>query len=137
MELEIEFLLIADAVEVVNQKLYALGGGWNRWSAKSFPTQIRLGLAVSVSVPWERTNERIPVAISILDADGHDVGPGKIAAEVEIGRPTGIAQGTSQRAILGVNAAFPIEKPGRYVIRAVAGDDGEPEEVFFDAVLTT
>jgi len=35
--MELEFVLIADAVENVNGKLYLLGGGWYQFTSHSFP----------------------------------------------------------------------------------------------------
>ena len=135
MEPDVEFLIIADSVEVVAGKLYMLGGGWNRWTAASYPSQVRLGLAVSVLVPWERTNERIPVRLSVSDSDGKPLGPEALTAEVEVGRPPGVTRGTNQRALLALNMGFPLQKPGRCEIRAGVGDSASERSVTFDAVL--
>ena len=132
--MEIEFLIIADAAEVVNNKLYMMGGGWNQWRSPAYPAPARLGIAVGLLVPWDETNEKHPVRLSILDADGRPIVP-EIGAEVEVGRPAGITVGTKQRALLAINAGFPVPGPGRYEVRVVAGRNGEQRNVTFEALL--
>jgi hypothetical protein len=132
--MEIEFLIIADAAEVVNNKLYMMGGGWNQWRSPTYPAPIRVGIAVGLLVPWDQTNEKHPVRLSIVDADGNAIVP-NIGAQVEVGRPPGITAGSSQRALLAINAGFPVPKPGRYEVCAVAGQDGMERRVTFEAVL--
>ena len=132
--MEIEFLIMADATEAVNNKLYMMGGGWDRWHSPSYPAPIRLGIAVGLLVPWDETNEKHPVRLAIVDADGKPIVP-DIGAQVEVGRPPGITAGSTQRALLAINAGFPIPKPGRYEVRVVAGQDGMERRVTFEAVL--
>ena len=132
--MEVEFLILADAVDQVGGKLYMLGGGWTQWRSSSYPAQVRVGFAISLRIDWEETNVRHPVILEILDADGIAVVPA-ITAQVEAGRPTGIVAGTPQRAILALNANFPLPRPGRYEVRAKAGT-ALPRVVIFDAVLT-
>jgi hypothetical protein len=132
--MDIEFLALADAAEVVNQKLYMLGGCWNTWRSAAYPSPARLAIAVGIEVGWDETNQRHPVRLSIVDEDGKTIVP-DITAEVEIGRPPGITTGVSQRALLAVNAGFPLPRPGRYEVRVVAGQDGVERTVTFEAVL--
>jgi hypothetical protein len=131
---EVEFLLLADAVEAVQGKLYMLGGAWDRWFATSYPTQVRMGVAIGISVPWECTNEKIPIRMRIVDADGQLIGPGEVSAAVEVGRPPGITQGTQQRAILALNTMFPLERAGRNEVRVQVGE-GPERTVPFEATL--
>ncbi|MFQ5879555.1 MAG: hypothetical protein ACE5IZ_05230 [Dehalococcoidia bacterium] len=131
--MEIEFLIIADAVEATNGKLYVLGGGWNQWKSPSFPTQVRMGIAVGILVPWNETNEKHHVTIDIVDADGKAVLP-PINAEVEVGRPPGLRAGTTQRAILAINSGFPLQSAGSYEVKANV-DGGSQKAVTFDAIL--
>ena len=131
---EVEFLLLADAVEALQGKLYMLGGAWDKWFAASYPTQARMGIALGISVPWESTNVKIPIKLRILDADGQLIGPGEISSAVEVGRPPGITPGTRQRAILALNTFFPLERAGRFEVRAQVGEGAE-RTVSFDAAL--
>jgi len=131
--MEIEFLIIADAVDGVNGKLYVMGGAWDRWTSRTYPSPIRLGIAVGLLVPWDETNEKQSVRLSIVDADGKPVVP-DIDGEIEVGRPPGLTPGTTQRALLTINAGFPMPKPGRYEV-SVTVPAGAEKRVAFDAVL--
>jgi hypothetical protein len=131
--MEIEFLITADSVEAVSGKLYMLGGGWDRWTSQSYPAAIRMGIAIGVLVPWDQTNEKHRLTVLVKDADGQQVVP-PIGAEVEVGRAPGLTPGTTQRAILAINAGFPLPKPGRYEI-SVTAPDGSEKRVAFDAAL--
>ncbi len=56
-KMEIEWLILADAAEIVNGKLYMMGGGWNRITANSeLPLTKSFGISISVTVPWSHTN---------------------------------------------------------------------------------
>jgi hypothetical protein len=131
--MEIEFLIIADAVEAVNGKLYMMGGAWDRWASRTYPSPIRLGIALGLLVPWDETNERHRVRLSVIDADGKPVVP-DIDGEIEVGRPPGMTPGSTQRALLTINAGFPLPKSGRYEV-SVAVPAGAEKKVAFDAVL--
>lgn len=131
--MDIEFLIVADAVEAVNGKLYMMGGGWDQWRSPSYPAPMRLGIALGVLVPWDETNQKHPVTISVLDTDGQNIVP-PIRAEVEVGRPPGMTLGSTQRAILAINASFPAPRASRYEIRAAA-PDGPDKSVTFEALL--
>jgi hypothetical protein len=112
-----------------------LGGGWDRYFAQAYPTPVRLAIAVGVLVPWNECNEKHPITINIVDADGKNVVP-EVQAQVEVGRPTGILPGTSQRAMLAINTMFQLLKPGRFEV-LIAGSDDESKRIAFDAVLGT
>jgi hypothetical protein len=131
--MQIEFLIIADAVEAVKGKLYMMGGGWDRWTSQSYPSPIHLGIALGLLVPWDETNERQRISVSIVDADGKAVVP-QIEAGVEVGRPPGMTPGSAQRALLAINAGFPLPNPGRYEVCVAAPNEVE-KKVTFDAVL--
>ena len=130
--MEIDFAIIADSADVANGKLYLLGGGWDKFYAQSFPQSVRLAVALGVLVPWDQCNERIPIKMLIRDADGHPVGP-EMTAQIEVGRPPGIAPGSTQRAVLAINSVFPIQQPGRYEILIAA--DGKERSMVFEAIL--
>ena len=133
--MDIEFLALADAAEVANQKLYMLGGCWDVWRSPAYPSPTRMAIALAIKVEWDETNQRHPVELSIVDEDGKAVIP-DIKAEVEVGRPPGIAAGVSQRALLAINVSFPLPRPGRYEVRALVGQDHVERRVSFEAVLS-
>jgi hypothetical protein len=131
--MQIEFLLIADAVEAVNGKLYMLGGGWDQWRQPVYPSPIQMGIAIGVLVPWDETNQKHQLAVSVIDEDGKPVVP-SIGGEVEVGRPAGTRDGITQRALLAINASFAMPRPGRYEVR-VEGTAGDIKRVSFEAFI--
>ena len=54
--MEIEWLILAEAAQVVGQKLYLLGGGWDRLSIAKTPMYYNMAVAASFKVPWNETN---------------------------------------------------------------------------------
>jgi hypothetical protein len=92
-------ILLCDAAEAINGKLYVLGGGWS----VTGPTPAPSALAIKIDVPWTDANRRFPVAVELLTADGDAVtvpdplgNPQPITAafELEVGRPPGVPHGT-------------------------------------------
>lgn len=130
--MDVDFLILADAAQEVNQKLYLLGGGWTIWNAAQYPSHATFAVALGLLVPWEETNERKQVAIVLVDPDGQALA--QFQAELEVGRPPGISPGTPQRAILAATLHISLPRPGRYELRAT-GDLTESRSVSFEAIL--
>ena len=90
-------LLLCDAAQESNGKLYVLGGGWNQVKADQPVTQ---ALAVLVEVPWDLTNRKMTIAACLMTEDGDQVqAPDGQAVELigdlEVGRPPGTKPGSS------------------------------------------
>ncbi len=110
-----EWLILADHVDVVGNKLYVNGGGWDILTVNSgFPMKQSFGLAAAFEVPWMETNQRHSVEIEVLGEDGNVLA--KTGGQLEIGRPPGLPAGQSQRAQLAINMSIQFEKPGTYEI---------------------
>src|SRR6478672_178282 len=96
VKMNLEWLILADGAQVVDGKLYLLGGGWDIITVNTgFPTQKHLAVAASFRVPWLETNEKHQIEIEIADADGGSVA--KVEGQVIVGRPAGIPVGQTQR----------------------------------------
>ena len=128
--MEVEFLILADAVQAVNGKIYMLGGGWTTLHA-TMPTTHPLGIALGFRVPWLETNQVHRLEIKMMDADGAPVIP-PIQAELEMGRPPGL-RGADQTAVVAVNAPVQFTKTGRYEVQ-VAVEGQVAKAVPFDVV---
>ena len=115
--MEVEWLILADAAQVVGGKLYLLGGGWETLMvASGFPTQQNASVAASFRVPWSETNQRHYIQIEIVDESGSEVL--QLQAQVEVGRPAGTPSGCDQRAQVAINGLVPIKRPGTYAVIA-------------------
>ena len=125
--MEIEWLILADAAEIVANKLYLLGGGWNRFTVTTaFPAQHRMAAAVAFRVPWNNTNERHRFEIEVSDGDGQAMG--KVEGQFEVGRPPGTPPGEDQRAQIVANIDVRFDEPGSFEI--VARIDGQHDRHF-------
>jgi hypothetical protein len=133
---EIEFLLLADAVENVNGKLYVMGGGWDRFGSSNYPTIARLGIAASVLVPREvaKKMQRLRLQFHFGSLASPSAVSMDLAAQVETINPPGYVQSDVQRVFVVVNGNFPLPQPGKYEIRAQL-PDGQEKAVQFEAAI--
>ncbi len=130
---EIEFLILADRAEVLNGKLYMMGGGWSDLQrmpgeGDQPPPPSLLSIAVSVLVGWNETNETHRLRLVIENEDATEK-LAELEGDIEVGRPPGILPGSEQRALLAVSAAVPFPSAGTY--RVVASLAGKSRSVAF------
>ncbi|MER3395907.1 MAG: hypothetical protein C4318_00350 [Acidimicrobiia bacterium] len=122
---EIEFLILADSAEVVNNKLYMMGGGWNniqrRAGADGMAPPSVFSVAISVLVGWHETNVKHKLHLRIEDEDATQC-LAELYADFEVGRPSGIAPGSDQRALLAITASVAFPSAGIYRVLAEVGD---------------
>jgi len=111
-----EWIILCDHVEVINGKVYMMGGGWSFVTINQEPPVAHpCGIAVSFSVPWHETNQVHPISVEVLDPDGTSLVT--VEADLEVGRPPGTQMGTAQRVPIAFNMALSLTKPGPYVAR--------------------
>jgi hypothetical protein len=114
---EVEWIILADSAEVVNNKLYLIGGGWDSLTVNSQPPILHsCAVAVAFSVPWNETNQQHNIEIAIDDQDGTQLV--KVEGQVEVGRPPGTPLGKAQRVQMAIKMALPLQKFGTHVIIA-------------------
>ena len=120
-QVEVDFLLLADRAEVLNGKLYMMGGAWDRRHVGDISAPVSVTIVVGVLVPWNLTNEPHQLRIRIEDEDGSPVPP-EVEATVNVGRPVNATQGQSFRATAVINNRWTLPRYGTYrVVAAVAG----------------
>lgn len=112
-------MLLADAAQAVDGKLYILGGGWSITGPDPSPTAI----ALKIEVPWTDTNRRHHLELKLLNADGQPVSvptqAGEHAVEFggdfEVGRPAGLPEGSPLDMVLAINMSpLPLPPGQRY-----------------------
>lgn len=123
-------LLLADAAEAVNGKLYILGGGWS----VTGPGPVPFAIALKIEVPWDQANTRHELRLELLDGDGQpvalaqepggDASPLVIGGSFEVGRPPGLPAGTPLDSVLAVSfsGGLPLEPGSRYEWRLSIND---------------
>ena len=122
--MKVEWLILADSAQVVGNKLYLLGGGWDRLTVnKEFPAQQHVGIALALKVPWNQTNEKHQFEIEIASDDAVPIV--NIGGQFEVGRPPGIPPGSDQRIQVAADANIEFKRPGTFVILAkIDGEEG-------------
>lgn len=100
----VDYALLADAVQVVQGKLYLLGGGWDTLFVPGFPARFpSLGVGLRVRVPWSWADQVVVIGVDLQDEDGARVLPtAPLAQGVKVSRPPGLPEGSD----LGVARSF-------------------------------
>ena len=120
-------MLLADAAQAINGKLYILGGGWSITGPDPAP----MAIAIKIEVPWDEANRRHVLKLALLDADGQPVmvptptgdRAVEISGDFEVGRPPGLKPGTPLDVAMGINMGpLPLQPGGRYVWRCSIDD---------------
>jgi hypothetical protein len=127
-----KLILCMSAVsDQVSGTLHMLGAGWSVTPSPTAPQAV----ALLIKVPWDRANQKLGIRVELLDADGQPVtlpgpsGPQPVltAAELEVGRPPGVAHGSDLDASVALNfPALPLV-PGRYQWRAQVAQTTQAE----------
>ena len=130
--MEMEFLMLSDYVEALNQKLYVMGGAWNQINAPSFPHNQRMGIAVSIICDAEEAPLRFPLRISIYDVMAERLAIPEITGDVAIEKAE---TGTRPRILVAINVGFPVPGPGQYRVTATI-EPNLRKETYFDARLS-
>jgi hypothetical protein len=113
--METAWVILADYAEIINGKLYIMGGGWDTLRVSRPDRTHLVGIAVAFRVPWNETNQVHHVALEVTD---DDAGPEilKIEADLEVGRPVGLPLGASQVVQLALNGAARFDRDGGHVV---------------------
>lgn len=119
-----EFLILAEAAEVANGKIFIHGGCVERHRAGGFPTALTADIATSVLVGWAETNQPHVLQLRIVNEDEQPIA--EIKAEFTPGRPSGAMLGQDLRHLFALKGPFPIESPGQYKVEAFL--DGELQQ---------
>jgi len=115
-------MMLADAAQTAEGKLYILGGGWSLIGPEPSP----FAIALKIEVPWDEANRRHPFMLSLLNADGQAVTlptpdgprPVEVGGLVEVGRPAGLTPGAPLDSVAALNfGPLPLPPGGRYVWR--------------------
>jgi hypothetical protein len=132
-------IILADAAQAIDNKLYVLGGGWSVTGPDPTPSAIALAL----KVPWDEANAPHDLRIELLDSDGQSVVVGDpdggkpvvIESHFEVGRPPGLRPGTPIDLAFAVNISpLPLPPGGRYEWRLSI--DGQSEAHWHAAFST-
>jgi hypothetical protein len=116
---DIDFALIADHAELVNGKLYLMGGGWDTYNAPAEPIQLQPAIALGVRIGWEETNRNVPVRVTIEDDDGAEMV--RADGTLMVGRPPGLEAGSTQLAQMTARLPLMLPRFGGYRVHVTVG----------------
>lgn len=118
--MQIDYLVLADAVTVADGKHYIHGGGWDTLFAATFPAHHpTLGVAVRLRVPWEETNQQFALEVDVLlnGDEARSIFPEPLRGMVNAARPPHIPPDSDLpfHVALGfTNLQF--DEPGLYTV---------------------
>lgn len=131
-------MLLCDAAQVAEGKLFVLGGGWSIKGADS-----PMAVALKVEVPWSAANEPHSLLLTLRTADGEAVHvetpagrqPVQFAHSFEVGRPPGLPHGMPLDLPLAINfGTLPLPAGARFEWRLEI--DGHTEADWYVSFMT-
>ena len=135
--MQVDYLVLADAVSVAEGKHYIHGGGWDTLYVTSLPvTHPMLGVAVRLSIPWNETGQQLALEVDVLGGEaGRSILIEPLRGIVNTERPHNIPPGGNlllHLALSFTNLNLVNSGPYDVVLRV----DGEPlAESRFNVVL--
>ncbi|HEX2063797.1 MAG TPA: hypothetical protein VHE80_05190, partial [Acidimicrobiales bacterium] len=132
-------MMLCDAAQVADGKLYILGGGWSITGPDPAPSAI----AIKIEVDWNEADVQHHWELFVVDADGREVGvdtpDGRLMIEVrgdfQVGRPDGVPPGTPIDLPLAISLGpLPLEPGTRYTWRLTI--DGETNDAWTNGFTT-
>ena len=127
-------MLLADAAQAAEGKLYVLGGGWSITGPQPVPSAI----AIHIEIPWDQANMQHSWRLELVDSDGEpvrietpdqpDPQPLVLEGNFEIGRPPGLTPGTPLGLPLAINLGpLPIPPGRRYEWRLTIDQESDED----------
>ena len=121
--MKVEWIILADAAECINNKMYVLGGGWTDCQVQGLPTMQPIALVVSFLVEWNETNIKHDALVECVDADGAVMWSGNYV--FTIGRPYNLESGSPQRVQTVWIMMLQFQTLGAYAIHVRCEEESE------------
>lgn len=125
-------MLLCDAAQVADGKLYILGGGWSLVGPDPMPSAV----AMKIDVDWTEAGAPHHWELYLVDADGQAVlvetpegpRPMEVRGDFEVGRPENLPDGSPIDVALAVNfGPLPLQPGGRFTWRLTVDGESEPD----------
>ncbi len=129
-QVEVDFLQLADHAEVLNGKLYMMGGAWDRLHIGDIGQQVAFYIAIGVLVPWSLTNEPHQLQIRIEDEDGTQL-HSDLQATLNMGRPVTATKGQCFRAMAVLPLQLTLPGYGAYRVVAMVPGQSQKQATFY------
>lgn len=116
--MRIEWMILADSAEVINNKLYLMGGGWDHLKlGRKFPARQMVSIAVSVLLDGN-DSDSTPLNITIEDEDQRRLAT--VNANLAVQQP--VPAGQTRRVQLAFRLPIRFEKPGVCRVAALSAN---------------
>lgn len=130
----VDCFLLVDSAQVANGKLFILGGGWARLTSTQIPVTRTFETAIRVVVPWTETNRPHALELQVENEDGQALLETPVKAEIRVGRPAQLKDGTDQVVPLALRVGpVTLEREGRYAL-IIRCEGEETARTAFDLV---
>jgi hypothetical protein len=113
----VEYLLLADAVQVVDGKLYVTGGGFDAMLVPAVPQTAQLAIACGVLVPWAEAEKEHTLTVSVASADRRPLAPPH-RETFRTGRASGLLPGAPVHVPFAITWELTFPDYGRYAVIA-------------------
>jgi len=120
--MEIDYLLLAEHAEIVGNKLYLMGGGWDTMHVPGAPANVRLMVAAGIRLDWDETGRPIGLVLRIDDEDAQEVF--RLNGQMNVQRPPDTIPGTSHLSQMTFAVQAQLKQLGGYRITLSAGPEG-------------
>ncbi len=123
--MRIDWLILADAAQVIGNKLFLLGGGWDVITLQGPPPVVhRAAIAVAIRVGWHETNRKHTMELQVVHDDGAVLAT--LNGEIQVAQPPDAMPGQDQRIQFAANLDLNITEAGGYAL--VARINGQEED---------
>ncbi len=125
-------MLLCDAAQVADGKLYVLGGGWSLVGPDPMPSAV----ALKIDVDWIEAGAEHHWELFLVDEDGQPVlvetpegpRPLEVRGEFQVERPPTVPEGSPIDVALAVNfGPLPLPTATRFTWRLTIDGESEPD----------
>lgn len=125
-------MLLSDAAQVADGKLFILGGGWSLIGPDPMPSAV----ALKIDVDWNETGRPHHWELFLVDQDGRPIvvespegpQPIEVRGDFEVARPDGIPEGSPVDVAVAVNfSPLPLAPSTRFTWRLTIDGESEPD----------
>ena len=113
----IEYLLLADAVQVIDGKIHVAGGGFDTMLVQAVPQTTQLAIACGVLVPWGEAGKEHTLTVSVATADGRALAPPH-RQTFRTGRAAALLHGAPVHVPFAITWELTFPDYGRYAVTA-------------------
>ena len=117
----LDWVMLADRAEVLSNKLYMMGGGWDRIQLPQFPVVYPLAIAIRITIPVDDVREDHRLNFQLLGAEGGQISPAEIGFRSQGAR----SASRPDVAMIALSTLVQFPEPGAYEVEvSIDGGDG-------------